>query len=183
MMNEQVRDNESYIKAERDKHVVLNVVAADTTISNTVAESTLFSFTVPANTLGSTGSLVLDIDLSTLQNAADPSTTLVFKVKFGGTIVGTYSYGTVYKNPNVVIAHLRHVLKGNGATNAQRGMLVMTGSVGGGFTTPDMSGSGATASIDSTSNQVLLVTVTMGTASANMTTTLRSARLVSMPAG
>jgi len=115
-MNEQIRDNENYLKEHidiADRRKVLDCVTTDRTITGT-AEQQLYGFTVPGGTLGATGALRLDIacvhQISQDQNAT-------FKIYYGSTLVGSILVYGIHTGPKV--SRLEFIMTGAGSVSAQ----------------------------------------------------------------
>ena len=145
-------------------------------VVNTATETSIYSKSVPGNTIGIDGALRITVEGDLLNNTGGTAT-LEVKVKFGGTTVldtAAISYGAGANRMPVTL----QVLIGNlGATNAQRvrGLMFAYGT-GVGITNGLMLltapytliGQYAGLAIDTTLAQTLQVTVTLGSASANL---------------
>jgi hypothetical protein len=174
MMNEQVRDNESYVKTELDKQIPLDVIGADVEVVNTTTKTALWSFTLPANTLGSANVLEITIPFSWLNNTGGTATSTI-TLEYGGTQMLSFAYSSAAPGSTRGKGFIRIVLKGNGATNAQRAVGAMHGtdhSANSVFRADE-----GTATIDSTAAQTVAVYCTHGSASANLSIIARAAIL------
>ena len=152
----------------------LDVVTAETTVASTVTETNLLSYSLPANTLG-TDSLLKITALLTFLNNTGAGVTEVVKFKYGGTTLLTFTF-TVSSSATRRYGDMRIYLKGDGATNAQEGMGQFVASLEDGTVNSThwtgLSSPRGTAAIDSTLAQTILLTITHGTSSANMSVTI-----------
>jgi len=113
-MNEQIRDNQNYLKEHMDvadRRKVLNCVTLDRTITGT-NEQQLYGFTVPGGTLGSTGALRL-----VLAGVSNHLYDATFKIYYGSTLVGTILAPGAHTGPQVF--QLEFIMHGNGSVNSQ----------------------------------------------------------------
>ncbi len=151
MMNEQVRDNETYLKSRTDisdYNISLDTVTTAVAVSGVTSEQTLYTFSVPGGTLSTANMLRLriwgtQIDGNTTGN--------VYRIKYGGTTMLTITTTTVFLT--AATFRIDVVLNANAATNAQRMLALVEG-----FTivgTPTL----GTAAEDSTAAKSLAVTV------------------------
>lgn len=158
--------------------VVLNTDPVENDIVNTTTETNLFSYTVPANTLGSTHALRVNISSDYFNNSG-ADRTFILKIIYGTT--------TMYQDTSDVIAVLSSrrpvmidfIFFPRNATNSQgvAGMITIsnTGLATTGFgdlvtdevlvETPFV---GANAAEDSTTSLTLKVTITHSAADANV---------------
>ena len=146
-------------------------------VVNTALETSIYSKSVAGNTIGIDGALRITVEGDLLNNTG-ASATLEVKVKFGGTTVldtGAISYGDGSTNR---IPLTLQVLIGNlGTTNAQRvrGLMQAYGTASG-ITNGTMLltsvytliGQYTGLALDTTVAQTLQVTVTLGSANANL---------------
>lgn len=131
--------------------VAPDVVTAETAVSTT-AETTIYTFTVPGGTLGTNNVLLLTLFFKHAAN-----NTAEFKGKYGGTTMTDITFtGSNMGASGSGAFHL--YLKGDGATNAQEAVMAAEA----GSTTSTTRVATGTAAIDSTTDQTLLVSVTLG---------------------
>lgn len=154
-----------------------------TICKSSTAEATLCSFTVPANTLGSTGKVTLEIHGDLFVNSAN---TFTLKIKFGGTTY--YQKSSAFTASAVRRPILWRIhLSAKNATNAQA--LIGEMAMGYAFTATtgvgdwgEFNGRHATVAndcaIDSTAAQTLAVTLTSDVSSANIYARVYSAKLI-----
>lgn len=170
MLNEQVRDNESYLKAERDKSYIVSMSLTETAVSNTSSETTLHSFTLPGNTLGSDGMIEFQMYLG-LANNIGSNKTVTFNLVYATTNIGTVTTGL--NNTFSPTYALSGMIKAVGATNSQKGVLFVNGQHD---TNTVTAGGAGTSAVDSTANQTLKLTVQFNAASASLSATVYSVR-------
>lgn len=140
--------------------------------TSTTSETTIFSYTLPANTIGTSRAVNIKFPVNIFATGG-ATNTLTFDIYFGGSSVKTIaivppggSGGSVYGGlfeANIIA---------NAATNSQFISLgvavnsnqnIGTGAIAGG------AADSATASVDTTSNQVIKVTVTSAVSTTNLT--------------
>lgn len=160
MLNEQVRDNENYLKTQMDiadREQIIDVITATTTLTGVTTEQTAYTFSLPGGSLGSTG--MIRLKLYGVFTEATGGQTDTFRFKYGATtlvsVVGA-------SNASAQAVEITFVLKGNGATNAQLGVAKVDFAV----VTVDAGGTG-TSAIDSTTAQNVVVTYQSTNASAS----------------
>lgn len=142
--------------------------------NTTSPELTLTSTTIPANTLGNNNSLVWDVPISALNcSGSTNGCSIEVKIKYGGTTVFDDTFGTA-SSFSGLIGRIRFRLVGNGATNSQ---YADTGFLANVHATTFAALSGfndyttTNASVDSTVNQSLIMTVIINSG-ASMTTSM-----------
>lgn len=142
------------------------VDATTVTVSNTTSETSLFSTTITGGTLGTTGTIEFIMPV-TLANGQSLSQSFNFNFKYGtSTASVTLNVGASSTVHTIITGYIF----AQNATNSQWLMIMAY---------PFSSTVGTTASsLDSTVNQTLNVTITMGTGATNITTTKRHARLL-----
>lgn len=126
-------------------------------VNTTTAETTLYTVSMPGNLLGTGNAVKIEIPLSLLQwNAGGQTHTL--RLKYGVTTLATIvltGTGTIHNG------FITAYLIATGATNAQKGILSMTGVDGSTSSTSNITigaiGTG-TSAIDSTTSQTLTIT-------------------------
>ncbi|MGH7178748.1 MAG: hypothetical protein ACREJC_15325, partial [Tepidisphaeraceae bacterium] len=136
---------------------ILDVSRTETLISNTATETDIYSITVPANTLGTTKAIQMDVTALMLNNTGG-NITLQFRIYFGTSsltsVVDTVGTSTAWRE-----CRMRYVLRADGATNDQRAYFQtpfeVTDAIVGDF------------AIDSTVGRTMKITVDFDTASAN----------------
>lgn len=131
--------------------------------SASTGEMTLTSVSIPANTLGTANVLNVDVPLGFSDNVAGAS--ILIKVKYGGTTLftgGTYTYAS--GAPNLASGFLKVKIIGNGATNSQYDEYSYQASANTGnnaIANPTINDlQNTTSSVDTTSSQNLVITVT-----------------------
>lgn len=159
------------------------------TVSNSVAETTLYTYTIPANLLGTSGGVHLQLVGSHIGNNGTSLPTV--KIKFGGTLIygDAPSSQTASSTPRAWMMTVD--LFNNGTTSSQVGNLVY--SIGASSAADAGAGTGALSSAslitsanldagtkDTTSNQDLVVTWTHGATGA-VSTTVNFANLIFIP--
>ena len=161
---------------------VLNVQVTENDIVNTNAETDLLSYSVPANTLGTTGVLRINIICDYLNTDASTST-VTLKVKYGATTLyddATIAFPALTTTRYPIVISL--TLFAKNATNSQGcGGNILIGTTGGATTGIGSAGTdeinaltplvGANASEDSTAAKTFVVTVTHSVA--GLTTSFR----------
>jgi hypothetical protein len=162
----------------------LKVITTEVVIASTTDETNFVSYTVPANTLG-TANLIRGEVVISLANNSGTSNDFTVNVKYGGTTVCAFRKFVNASAASTYKLIYRFWIKGNGATNAQQGQAsaVVWGTEG-------ADGSGATinapaiatATIDSTAAQTLLITGKHSFSNAATTATMRLATLECMAA-
>lgn len=163
---------------------VIDREITDLTVANTITETDIFTHSVAANSMGTTGMLMLNLVASLLDNATG---VLTVRVKFGGT--------TIFQDDFVAFANSvdRHPifmelwLANQGATNDQTGGGQINAGDPGGATTGIGNLSGvieagssvvfADSAIDTTTAQTFAVTVQWSAADANLSFIRRCAVL------
>lgn len=151
MMNEQVRDNETYLKGRTDVADYRQILAHSTTVvsqTGDTSEHTLYTYSVAGNTLGTNKAIRLRVVLTDY----DTGTATTFRVKYGSTTMATMTPGSATGTTKVGV--LDFILIAQGATNAQRGL----GQYNAGY----FASSTATATEDSTAAKNLVVTMQGG---------------------
>lgn len=162
----------------------LDVVTAETSVTDTTTETTVYTFEVPANTLSTNNLLRLRIGFYYLNNSGANKRATV-KVKYGATTMVTCQTDLLEDSASARYGYIDVALKGDGATNAQEAVMIGLGlrsssgtiDVGDIVTHFAVSG-GGTAAEDSTGALNLVVTVTHDAAHASTTFTTKSATLV-----
>lgn len=184
LLNTHVRDN------LRSLTHLTDLSSGDVDVQNTATETTIYSVLIPGGSMGSTGSLVMEMVGDYLHNNAGADT-LTARVKFGGVTIIDAS-----TNWNGLVGALRQpwewqvVVRNESATSAQ---LVTLRSLAMSMNSPaPTAGIGIlavtearshgllqnTAAIDTTVNQTLLVTAQWSAASTNNSWRRRWARVV-----
>ena len=151
--------------------------------SNTVAQSTLLSTSIPGAILSSARSIRYEYFGDIFNNiGGGPACTFRWRLSYGGTVV--YDSDTVSwaAGASSRAWRLHGLLSLHGATNSQiasttmmTAALTTTAGVGSKTTADFVETANGTAAIDSTANQTLLLTITMGTADANASINLQTA--------
>lgn len=146
---------------------VLDVTTGDLDVNTSTAETAFYSVVVPANSMGSNG----EVHMQTWGDARGNTSgdcTLTTRVKFGGSTHYTLADSGWVNNTVRTFFGVDIRIINQGATNAQ---LVVVGIVGagpdGGGTNSLLAALPATAAIDTTVDQTLLVSVQWGSSSAN----------------
>lgn len=158
----------------------LSVVTAEITVSNTSAETTIFSFSLPGGMLGTNNWLRILLYTSILNNTGG-AVNFNGRMYYGSTSLQIQGIGA-----NVATSGTRKttvydcVIKGDGATNAQRliGECRITSNDAG--TSGTVQANEGTAVIDSTVAQTVSLTILIGTASVNATLITRMSALYYM---
>ena len=161
---------------------IINFQTAEVTVSNTTTETTLFTYSVPGNILSTGNAILVQAYISGLHNNGTVTGPL-WTVKYGGTAIclGT-APGSLGGSATRYVGVLSAIIKGSGATNTQAGEMIYEFYRGSGTTPFVSTGVESTAAIDSTSAQTLLVTVTQGNASANVTCLGKTLMVMAIPA-
>jgi len=154
----------------------LPALTTDVEVVNTVDETALATITIPGNTLGSGNLLKVTLVCSVLNNTGG---LLDVQVRarlggIGGTQMATVSPGKAAgatRNQFLV----QFFLKGNGATNAQHGVLFAHDMATGVGDSRAWQFDEGTAARDSTASQDLVITVQHPSASANLSAIMRMA--------
>lgn len=157
-MNTHVRDN---LRVTTHAIVSDNVVGET---ANTTAETTAWSLTIPANTLGTVGMIVLNGVLK-LHDLSASAPQFTIRYKYGGQTFLSHDHGV---DDQDAAAICRITILARGATNTQQAFGEQM------RTDWDAANTGGTdfriahkqLSVDSTSNQLLVVTVQMTVADA-----------------
>lgn len=136
------------------------------------AETTFYSLTVPANSLGTTGSILLET-LGDIKGTAGGSHICTTRIKFGGTTHIT-STCDIVNVTSYVACPIVVKLANRGATNAQVISLMTRMGAAGGTQLAELAP--ATAAIDTTSAQTLLVSVQWANTAATNSVRRRWAR-------
>lgn len=154
---------------------VLSQVGVGTTISNSAAATSIFSATVSGGLFGTGSSLRFTVNAK-YTNATGLNDTGTITLTYGGSAIVAASFVTLANG--AADRPYRAVVTGaaNAATNAQTGLMQISAFDGG---TSNMS-RGAIA-VDSTVDQTFSATMTLGTASNNLTFTRESAILEWLP--
>lgn len=158
--------------------VVLDKVAAGTTISNSAAETTIYSFTVPGGLLSTVSKLRFTLT-GRYTNSTGGADDTTLRLKYGGATVATALQLGIAINTNDVILITGH-LSGNSATNAQVGT-IFGWSGNAAAVSHNATGGRGTSAIDSTVDQTFLVSWDFQTASNSITFTRESAVLEWLP--
>jgi hypothetical protein len=165
-------------------------VGADTTLAtltNSATETTLATIPIPANTLGTSGLVIVEAVGHVVNNSVNSPRSITVKVKYGGAILGLLTTGGISpQSPNGHIVVLRGVLTAADAMNAQRSHVrLLVGALGTAGNPPSsatvadnlVSGNNALA-VDSTTLQNLDVTVQWNAADAACTFFLHSVHVL-----
>ena len=153
-----------------------NVVTTPVAVTNTVTETTLYTFAVPPGTLGTTNRLRLTLWGNVVAGVGPP--TLTFRAKYGSAVV-------VVANALVTLLSqtgqwcLTVDLMGTGGTATQLIAAELQGHITTAIATvaEEAFRVWATAAIDSTAAQNLVVTVQAGSAVATTTVNMQGASL------
>lgn len=130
-------------------------------------ETTIVSVTIPAGTLSTANAIKGKVFMSDMVGKSSDEGTLTFKLKYGGTTIGTTpGYKPVINTTGSIDdGFIDFVIYANAATNAQIGNMIFHASRRNGD--PTVSGAGldvahqfaaGTAAVDSTASQTLLIT-------------------------
>lgn len=142
-------------------------------VVNTVTETTVYSFPVPANTLGSTHALRFTMICDYLNNSGG-SVNLTVKVKFGATTIYNSGATSMTTDASRRGMELRGTLAAANATNAQRShvrwIIGAVGTAAGTAASAETSRDAVHNAVaeDSTAGKTLEITITHGTANANV---------------
>jgi len=155
---------------------------ADVAISNSAAETTILSALIAADSLGSARGAVC-LARGNFLNNTGATATIQVQVKFGATTLWNVVSAAIASNANQRPFYLHLELSNESSTSAQAvGGFLCIGGTGGATTGegPITSGSffgtfNGTAAESTTVDKTLVVTVTLSSASANLTFTMMSA--------
>lgn len=159
--------------------IALKVITASVAITNSAAETNFVSYTVPGGTFSTANMIRGEVRVS-LANNSGSSNDFTVNVKYGGTTVCTFRKFTHTSGADLFGLVYRFWIKATGATNAQQGQAapLLWGAEGADGNGGVINTSAiATASIDSTANQILLITGKHSVAHANTSATMRIATL------
>lgn len=139
----------------------LDKVTSDVTVVSTAAETTIYTKSIVGGILGSNNILRLSLVITDYDSDA---ATLLLRAKYGGTTLATLTITTA-GGINNMLGLLTFILQGNGATNAQQGLLKIEGdaTLVAGATSVVAVG---TSAVDSTSAQTLLISADFDASSA-----------------
>lgn len=146
----------------------LDVSSSTVSVTNTAAATTIYSYSVPANTLGTDKGLRLNISGQYLNNSG-ANRTVTITVSYGGTTMISQATPNIATSGTTGNWGINVYLMAANATNAQRARL--DGSFEAGTAADVVINDNGTASVDSTANQTLTVTVANSAAATTITTT------------
>lgn len=152
--------------------IMLDAVTTDVEVVNTTTATALYTYTLPANYL-STNNILRCTFWGDYLNDSGSSVNLTVDIRYGGSTLCT-STGSVGNTATRRVVWIQGYIKGDAATNAQRGQFVMLNPVAatvGGSTF----GGQNTLAIDSTAAQDVVLRVTHGTAASTISFILRAA--------
>lgn len=140
-------------------------------VSNTVTETTILTGTIPANTLGTTKSLLFE-SFGDYFNNSGGNRTIQIKMKYGGTTLIDATTAIVSPQATHRALFIRGMIGDSGANNSQVGQVKYEMSINGspasgygsfaGFSASG--GAGGISAVDSTVDQTFVVTVTLSNA-------------------
>ena len=142
---------------------------ASTTVADSAAETTLFSWTVPAGALGTDGVIKVRLNIDDVDSTAGHNPT--YKLKYGATTL--VSFSTTMPAAANYTGYIDITLIAANATDSQKGNLYFC--IGNTGSTINMGGGHGVSSIDSTVEQTLTTTITVGSADATDSLTVGSA--------
>lgn len=165
-----------------DANRILNRQVTTQTVGNTVAETGIYNFTVPGGTLGTNKTIHVSMAGSWKDNANPGGHNVVIKVKYGGTVFAQFTVTSSGQSANLGNMSLDFELTAANATNAQTAKaFLMTGdgltsNNGAGVTSMTIPSSNSGflgtpftgGAVDSTANQVFVITVTPSVADPNL---------------
>lgn len=159
---------------------LLSSLTTPVTVSNTTAETNLLSFSLAANTL-STGNVIKGkIFCSTYNEGAGATDDCVFRLKFGSTTIATLTIGDSTGASTGKRLDIDFILSATGATNSQKGTMLMNLIYPTGTNSPDdtinltnysassntsFASNSGTATEDTTSAKTFSITAQWGNAS------------------
>lgn len=146
----------------------LDVSSSTVSVTNTAAATTIYSYSVPANTLGTDKGLRLNISGQYLNNSG-ANRKVTITVSYGGTTMISQATPNIATSATTGNWGITVYLMAANATNAQRARL--DGSFEAGTAADVVINDNGTASVDSTTNQTLTVTVANSAAATTITTT------------
>lgn len=161
---------------------LLSSLTTPVTVSNTTTETNLLSFSLAANML-STGNVIKGkIFCSTYNEGAGASDDCVFRLKFGSTTIATITIGDSAASSTGKRLDIDFILSATGATNSQKGTMLMNLVYPLGVNSPDdtinlsnysvnsntgFASSSGTSAEDTTSAKTFSITAQWGNASAS----------------